>query len=377
MIVGVPKEVKEDEYRVAITPAGVRELTAAGHTGLRRAGRRGRARPSPTPTSSPPGPRSWTTRDDIWAASDLVLGVKEPIAEEYPRLGLRKDQVLFTYLHLAASRACTDALVAGGQHGHRLRDGAPARQLAAPAHPDERGGRPDGARSMGCPPPDAPGRRSGDPGLRGARRALRQGRHPRRRRGRHGRGHPGRRAARRGLHPRPQPRAPPPGRPPLPGRPRDGGLEHPRHRGVPASTPTSSSAPCWWSGPGRPSWSPTTWWPGCGTGSVLVDISVDQGGCFESTRPDHPLRSRPSRSTARSSTAWPTCPGPCPTRRPTRWSTPPCPTCSRSPTTGGATRCRADAALAEGVNVVEGAVVYRPVAEAHGTPYTPLETLLG
>jgi len=51
--------------------------------------------------------------DDIWSSSDMILGVKEPVAVEYPRLGMKKDQVLFTYLHLAASRECTDALVAG------------------------------------------------------------------------------------------------------------------------------------------------------------------------------------------------------------------------------------------------------------------------
>ena len=52
--------------------------------------------------------------DDVWAAADLVLKVKEPVEVEYPRLGARDDQVLFTYLHLAASRPCTDALLAAG-----------------------------------------------------------------------------------------------------------------------------------------------------------------------------------------------------------------------------------------------------------------------
>ena len=50
--------------------------------------------------------------DDIWAEADMILGVKEPVAEEYPRLGLRRGQVLFTYLHLAASQPCTEALLA-------------------------------------------------------------------------------------------------------------------------------------------------------------------------------------------------------------------------------------------------------------------------
>ena len=54
------------------------------------------------------------TAEDVWAAADLVCKVKEPIAQEFPLLGPRTDQTLFTYLHLAASRECTEALVAAG-----------------------------------------------------------------------------------------------------------------------------------------------------------------------------------------------------------------------------------------------------------------------
>src|ERR1019366_9110332 len=98
MIIGVPKERLTDEYRVAITPAGVRELTAAGHSVHVAQG----------------AGTGCTIPGEVWAAADLILKVKEPVPEEYDRLSLRTDQVLFTYLHLAASRACTDALVAAG-----------------------------------------------------------------------------------------------------------------------------------------------------------------------------------------------------------------------------------------------------------------------
>ena len=113
MIVGVPKEVKEDEYRVAITPAGVREFTSAGH---RVYVERGAGVGSSIPDADfiATGGKIIDGPDDIWAESDLILGVKEPVPEEYSRLGLRQGQVLFTYLHLAASRDCTDALVAAG-----------------------------------------------------------------------------------------------------------------------------------------------------------------------------------------------------------------------------------------------------------------------
>jgi alanine dehydrogenase len=111
MRVGVPREVKNREYRVALTPAGVTELVRAGHVVLveRDAGV-GSSIPDADYVAA--GARIVAAADDVWADADLLLKVKEPVAEEYGRL--RADQTLFTYLHLAASRECTDALVASG-----------------------------------------------------------------------------------------------------------------------------------------------------------------------------------------------------------------------------------------------------------------------
>ena len=111
MKIGVPREVKNNEYRVAITPAGVHELVRLGHDVVveREAGA-GSSIPDADFVSA--GAQITATADDVWGFADLVLKVKEPIAEEYPRM--RKGQVLFTYLHLAASRACTDALIESG-----------------------------------------------------------------------------------------------------------------------------------------------------------------------------------------------------------------------------------------------------------------------
>jgi alanine dehydrogenase len=111
MKVGIPKEVKNHEYRVAITPSGVHELVRAGHqVFLERDAGTGSAIPDADFTEAGatilPGP------DEVWETGELILKVKEPVAQEYPRL--RKGQVLFTYLHLAASRACTDALLGSG-----------------------------------------------------------------------------------------------------------------------------------------------------------------------------------------------------------------------------------------------------------------------
>ncbi|WP_029432553.1 alanine dehydrogenase [Blastococcus sp. URHD0036] len=111
MRVGVPREIKNHEYRVALTPAGVHELTRAGHEVLVEKGA-GEGSSIPDDDMGAAGARIVGAADDVWADADLLLKVKEPVAEEYGRL--RAGQTLFTYLHLAASRECTDALVASG-----------------------------------------------------------------------------------------------------------------------------------------------------------------------------------------------------------------------------------------------------------------------
>jgi alanine dehydrogenase len=111
MRVGVPREVKNREYRVALTPAGVTELVRAGHEVLVERGA-GEGSSIPDADYTAAGARTVAEADDVWADADLLLKVKEPIEEEYHRL--RRGQTLFTYLHLAASKECTDALVASG-----------------------------------------------------------------------------------------------------------------------------------------------------------------------------------------------------------------------------------------------------------------------
>ena len=111
MRVGIPVEIKNNEYRVAITQAGVSELVRRGHTVLVQYGAgEGSAIHDADFTSA--GAQIIKTAEQVWAEADLLLKVKEPIEAEYARL--RKGQVLFTYLHLAASRPCTDALLASG-----------------------------------------------------------------------------------------------------------------------------------------------------------------------------------------------------------------------------------------------------------------------
>ncbi|GLU46175.1 alanine dehydrogenase [Nocardiopsis ansamitocini] len=108
MRVGVPREVKNHEYRVAITPAGVHELVRRGHeVAVERGAGLGSSITDDEYTTA--GARILDDADQVWEQGDLILKVKEPVAEEYHRM--REGQALFTYLHLAASRACTDALL--------------------------------------------------------------------------------------------------------------------------------------------------------------------------------------------------------------------------------------------------------------------------
>lgn len=111
MLVGIPTEIKNNEYRVAITPAGVAELTRRGHDVIIQAGA-GEGSAITDNDFKAAGAQIVTTADQVWAEAELLLKVKEPIAAEYSRM--RKGQTLFTYLHLAASKECTDALLASG-----------------------------------------------------------------------------------------------------------------------------------------------------------------------------------------------------------------------------------------------------------------------
>jgi alanine dehydrogenase len=110
MRIGVAKEIKSDEYRVALTPAGALELTRQGHEVAIETGA-GLGSAMPDGDYERVGARI-TTVDDVWENSDLVLKVKEPIELEYGRL--REGLILFTYLHIAADEPLTRALLDSG-----------------------------------------------------------------------------------------------------------------------------------------------------------------------------------------------------------------------------------------------------------------------
>ncbi|HEY7196511.1 MAG TPA: alanine dehydrogenase [Gaiellaceae bacterium] len=110
MRVGVAKEIKPDEYRVALTPAGALELVRRGHDVIVESGA-GVGSAFPDDAYEAVGAQVVSV-DDVWATADLLLKVKEPIQEEYGRI--RDGLVLFTYLHLAADKPLTEALIESG-----------------------------------------------------------------------------------------------------------------------------------------------------------------------------------------------------------------------------------------------------------------------
>ena len=372
MIVGIPREVKDDEYRVAITPAGVRELTSAGHIVYVQAGA-GEGSAMSDQEFVRTGARIIPSADDVWAAADLVCKVKEPVEAEYHRLGARPGQTLFTYLHLAASRECTDALIAGGnvaiayetvrQPDNSLPLLAPLSEVAgrmAPLMGAHHLMRPGGGRGvLVC----------GVPGVRSARVVIL------------GAGVVGMAAATMavGMH--------------CEVFVLDRNLERLREfdhhfRGALETIASSQHAieeicvdadivigAVLVVGARAPKLVSDALVEKMRRGSVLVDISVDQGGCFESTRPT--THSHPTFE-VHSSIFYcvANMPGAVPHSSTHALANATLPYVSNIANRGWKEAVRADPALAEGVNIVNGDIVYRPVADAHDLGYVPLAKLL-
>ena len=372
MIVGVPKEVKEDEYRVAITPAGVREFTSAGH---RVYVERGAGVGSSIPDADfiATGGKIIDGPDDIWAESDLILGVKEPVPEEYSRLGLRQGQVLFTYLHLAASGDCTDALVAAGNTAIayetvRLSDGSlplltPMSEVAGRMAPLM------GAHHLMSPGGGRGVLVCGVPGVRSARIVIL------------GAGVAGMAAATLavGMH--------------ADVYILDRNLERLRRvdhhfRGALETVASSTHAieeTCVDAdivigavlvvGAKAPKLVSDDLVADMRDGSVLVDISVDQGGCFEST---HPTTHSDPTFEVNGSIFYcvANMPGAVPHSSTHALVNATLPYALEIASRGWREAVVDDTALAEGVNVAEGSLVYEPVAAAHGMSAVPLADVL-
>src|SRR5665213_2758969 len=372
MIIGVPKEIKKDENRVALTPAGVRELTSAGHRVLieRSAGVGSSISDADFVAT---GANIIENVDDVWADSEMILKVKEPIAEEYPRLGARTNQVLFTYLHLAAGRACTSALVAAknvaiAYETVRLADNSlplltPMSEVAgrmAPLVGAYHLMRPGGGRGalIGGVPGVAAANvvviGAGVSGLAAATMAV-------------------------GLHANV--------------KILDRNLDRLRQVDIHfdgrvqtiASSTLSLEEACLDAdivigavlvvGAKAPKLVSNELVARMRQGSVLVDISVDQGGCFEATRPT--THSDPVFEFNGSIFyCVADMPGAVPYTSTYALSNATLPYAMELARHGWREAVFADEALAEGVNVVEGVVTYGPVAESLGMLFSPLRSLL-
>ena len=114
MIVGVPKEIKNNEYRVGLVPAGVKALVGAGHTVLVEKSA-GDGSGIADAEFQKAGGRIVDTADEVWAGAEMIVKVKEPIEPEYPRM--REGQILYTYLHLAPDNRLTQEMLDRGVTG--------------------------------------------------------------------------------------------------------------------------------------------------------------------------------------------------------------------------------------------------------------------
>ncbi len=366
MRVGIPRELKDSEYRVAITPAGVRELVHHDHEVLVEVGA-GDGSSFPDALYAAAGARLVPSADELWATADLVCKVKEPIAVEYPRL--REGLVLFTYLHLAASRPCTEALISSSATAIayetvQLADGslpllAPMSEIAGRMAPLVGGAclqRPEGGRGVLM---------SGVPGVRPARVVV------------IGAGVAGANAAAIavGMHAevlaidRDLARL------------RDLDRIYQGHLATVASSTHAIEEACLSAdlvigavlvvGARAPHLVSNELLGAMQPGSVLVDIAVDQGGCFEA--------SRPTTHTAPTFSAFGSLfycvanmPGAVPNTSTQALTNATLPYTLAIASSGWRAAAAADPALARGVNVVEGTVTNAAVAEAHGLSYRPL-----
>jgi alanine dehydrogenase len=368
--VAIPREVKNNEYRVACTPAGVHELVAHGHEVFVEAGA-GTGSSIPDEEFLAAGAKVLPTAEEVWAEGRLVLKVKEPLAGEYRHL--RSGQVLFTYLHLAASVELTSALLDAGVTGiayETVQAESGALPLLAPM--SEIAGRlapqvgacallrPNGGRGV-LP--------AGVPGVHPARVVVIGG------------GVAGRNAARIAA-----------------GMGADVELLdtnaeklreidrefHGTVRTVTSNRYTVEQAvraadlvigAVLIPGAKAPKLVSHQLVSRMKTGSVLVDIAIDQGGCFADSRPTtHDDPTYPVEQSIFYCVA--NMPGAVPNTATNALTNATLPYALRVADLGWQQACRADHALARGVNTHAGHLLNEPVAQAHDRRWTPLSEIL-
>lgn len=367
MKIGIPKEIKNNENRVGATPAGVKELVAHGHD-LYVQHTAGEGSGFSDDEYKAAGATILPTIEDVYATADMIIKVKEPIAPEYKLI--RKDQVLFTYFHFASDRELLDAMLESGavciayetvtDRDHRLPLLIPMSEVAGRMSIQE------GARFLEKPQGGRGVLLGGVPGVKPAKVLVL------------GAGVVGRNAAlmAAGLG--------------ADVTITDVNLNVLRHCSevMPKNVKTLYS-----SRHNIEEELPTTdlvigsvLVPGAKTphlvtadmvklmrpGTVMVDVAVDQGGCFETTHPT--THSEPTYvvdGVVQYAVA--NIPGAVPYTSTLALTNATMPYAVRLADLGWVEACKRDAGLANGVNVVDGKITFKAVAEAFDLPYTPLD----
>ena len=369
MRVGIPTEIKNNEYRVAITPAGVAELVHRGHEVIIQSGA-GEGSAITDADFKRAGAELVNGADQVWAEAELLLKVKEPIEAEYSRL--RKGQTLFTYLHLAASRPCTDALLASGTTSIAYETVQTA----------------DGALPLLAPMSEVAGRLSAQVGAYHVMRS-----------------HGGRGVLMGGVPGWPRrtwwsSAAAPPATT-RPASPRMGahvtifdvninklrevdaefgGRIETRYSSMldledAVKKPTWSSARCWCPARRRPKLVTNSTVAHMKSGAVLVDIAIDQGGCFEDSRPTtHDDPTFAVHDTLFYCVA--NMPGAVPRTSTYALTNATMPYVLRLADKGWQAACQADPALAKGLSTHDGALLSEQVAADLDLPYTDPASVL-
>ena len=367
MKIGIPKEIKNNENRVGATPAGVKELVAHGHE-LFVQHTAGDGSGFPDEEYVAAGAKILPTNEDVYATADMIIKVKEPIEPEYKLI--RKGQLLFTYFHFACDRPLLDAMLESGatciayetvtDRDHRLPLLIPMSEVAGRMSIQE------GARFLEKPQGGRGVLLGGTPGVKPAKVLVL------------GAGVVGRNAAlmAAGLG--------------ADVTITDINLNILRHC---AETMPSNVKTLYSSRHNIEQELPTTdlvigsvLVPGAKTprlitrdmvpmlrpGSVMVDVAIDQGGCFETSHPT--THSEPTfvvDGVVQYAVA--NIPGAVPYTSTMALTNATLPYAVRLADLGWKEACRRDSGLADGVNVVDGKITFKAVAEAFDLPYTPRE----
>lgn len=367
MKIGVPKEIKNNENRVGLTPAGVKELVQHGHDlYVQHTAGEGSGFADEEYTAA--GATILPTIEDVYATADMIVKVKEPIAPEYPLV--KKGQVLFTYFHFASDEELTEAMLKSGATCiayETVRDRAGALPLLVPM--SEVAGRmsvQEGARFLEKPQGGKGILLGGVPGVKPAKVLIL------------GAGVVGRNAAMMaaglGADVTITDISLPTLRHVAEVMPKNVKTLYSSRHNIEQELPTvdlvigSVLVP----GAKAPKLLTADMLPLMRPGTVIVDVAVDQGGCFETTHPTtHSEPIYTLEGVVHYAVA--NIPGAVPYTSTLALTNATLPYALRIADMGWKEACKADAGLADGVNVVDGKVTFKGVAEAWNLPYSKLE----